>query len=108
MFDPEIITYIPPINMYKKYAKIYGCQQAAILSKELRFSDKQAQKYIKPKETREKTICPNDFYWRHWRQDFDYIFWIHTDKKPKDVPNELSVYKKGSFFTLYKINKKEG
>lgn len=108
MFDPELMIYIPPMSMYKKYAKIYGCQSGAILSKNLRMSDSEAQKYIKPKEPKEpkvQTICSNDFHWRHWRHDFDYVFWIHFDDKPKNVPAELTPYKKGSFFTLYKIEK---
>ncbi len=111
MFDPELMTYIPPIAMYKKYAKIYGCQQGAILSKELRLSDTKAQKYIQSQQETTKDdlstksgICPNNFYWRHWRNDFDYVFWIHPKKKPKNIPTELSVYKQGSFFTLYKID----
>jgi hypothetical protein len=107
MLDPALFTHIPPVSMYKKYTKIYGCQQSPIVGKELRMLDKEAQKYIKSKETKDKTICPNGFYWRHWRDDFDFVFWIHADKKPKNVPSELVPYKKGSFFTLYKINKKE-
>jgi hypothetical protein len=105
MLDPALFTHIPHISMYKKYAKIYGCQQSPVKPKELRFTDLEAQKYIEPLQPKEKVICPNNFYWRHWRTDFDYVFWIHPNKKPTDIPNELSVYKKGSFFTLYKINK---
>jgi hypothetical protein len=106
MFNPALFTHIPHISMYKKY-EIYGCQQQPITAKKLRLSDLEAQKYINPLQLKNKAICPNDFYWENWRDDFDFVFWIHADKKPKNVPSELVPYKKGSFFTLYKINKKE-
>ncbi len=105
MLVPELMTYIPPISMYKKYAEIYGCQSEPISSKKLRMSDSDAKKFILSKISKPHTICPHDFYWQHWRQDFDYVFWIHFKSKPKNVPSELIPYKQGSFFTIYKIKR---
>lgn len=122
MFVPETMTHTPPIRMYQKYANIYGCQSTPISVKELLLSDTEAQKYIHTESQKNSGIfifhtqeietkdvpCATNFHWRHWRQDFDYVLWIDFDrKKNKNIPIELEVYKKGSFFTLYKIKNKD-
>jgi hypothetical protein len=106
MFVPELMTGIPPIGVYDKYSSIDAKMDNGITADELRLSPTKAQKYIHPIE--KETGYPFHFYWKNWRQDFDYVFWIHFDNKPKNVPAELRIYKQGSFFTLYKINKKQG
>ncbi len=99
MFVPELMTYIPPISLYKKYKHIDAGMGEPIFSSELKLSVSDAEKYI-PENGSNDTI-----YWQHWRHDFDYVLWIHSKPKPKNVPSELVPYKQGSFFTIYKIKR---
>jgi len=104
MFVPEMMTSIPPINTNQKYQHI-DIGIGGVISRDiLNMTPEDAFKvqHILTK------ITGYSFYnyWKKWRQEFDYVLWLHPKGQPENIPKELYVYKQGSYFTIYKIIRK--
>ena len=41
----------------------------------------------------------------NWRQNFDYLIWMHPNSRPTNLPHHLKVISSGAFFTIYQIQK---
>ncbi len=42
----------------------------------------------------------------NWRNDFDYLIWLHPGTRPKRIPDHVKMIARSEFFTIFKIQQK--
>jgi len=102
MFVPELITWSPPISTKQRYNYLDAKIGEPIKSRFL-FDSKEKLAKLEKRHQKKYNYTVN-FYWKNWREDFDYINWMHFGAKSEGELSNLSIYKQGKFFTIYKIN----
>lgn len=104
MYVPDMITGIPPVRVKDKYDDI-----DTKMSGPVRYSDfLKPYEFLKKREAEIGIELDYNFvvYAKNWREDFDFITIFHFGEALTDLPEEITKYKEGSFFTIYKNNKK--
>ncbi len=50
-----------------------------------------------------RTVYGERLYWRDWPDEFDFVLWIDFGSRPKDVPPQLRLVARGSFFQIFRV-----